>query len=320
VEHSDGSLIEARGLTRMYGTVVGLNDVTLDLPRGIHGLLGPNGAGKSTFLKLITGQLRPTEGTIRVLGQDPWNNPELFRRIGYCPEQDSLYPFLSAREFVTLLAEMGGDDPARARARAERALAEVGAGPFMDKKIGEYSRGMRQRTKVAQALVHEPEFLILDEPLTGTDPIGRREMIDLIQVLGRGERSILVSSHVMHEVQATTQSFLLIWRGRVLASGQVREIRALMDEIPHRITLRTSRARELAQRLIEHQGVQGVDVRAERGEVRVRTRDPRGFYEALPQAAASAGALIGEMVSQDDSLEAVFGYLIGADSAGADQD
>ncbi len=316
---STPSLIEARGLTRMYGTVIGLNDVTLDVAPGIHGLLGPNGAGKSTFLKLITGQLRPTEGSLRVLGEDPWNNPGIFRRIGYCPEQDSLYPFLSAREFVHMLARMGGDSAAQARDKTERALAVVGATPFADKKIGEYSRGMRQRTKVAQALVHDPEFLILDEPLTGTDPIGRREMIDLINQLGTSGRSILVSSHVMHEVQATTESFLLIWRGRVLASGKVREIRALMDEFPHRIFVRCDRPRALAEHLVRQRGVLGVEVADERGEVRVRSSDPRTFYAALPASIEHSGARVSELSSSDDSLEAVFGYLIGADS-GAGQE
>lgn len=302
-------LIRAQSLTKLYGAVVGVNDVTLELPAGVRGLLGPNGAGKSTLMKLIMGQLQPTEGEIRVLGENPWGNPGLFRRIGFCPEQDALYPFLTGWEFVVTLARIAGYSSTEARRRAEGALERVGATEFMHRKISEYSRGMRQRTKVAQALVHDPEFLILDEPLSGTDPIGRREMTDLMKELGREGRSILVSSHVLHEVEAVTSEFLLMYGGRVLAAGNVAEIRGLMNEYPHRITLRCSDGRGFAHRLLRDLPLSGVEI-GEEGHLSVLTRDPRRFYEGLPGVIRESGVTITEMVSEDDNLEAVFRYLL----------
>ncbi|MGE3175280.1 MAG: ABC transporter ATP-binding protein [Planctomycetota bacterium] len=304
-----GDLLEVRSLTKLYGVVIGVNDMSLDLDRGVIGLLGPNGAGKSTFLKLITGQLRPTEGELRVLGERPWNNTELFRRVGLCPEQDSFYDHMSALEFVTALARLSGLG-AEAQARAERALARVGATDFMHRPIGQYSKGMRQRTKVAQAIVHDPEFLILDEPLTGTDPICRREIMDLVIELGREGKSILVASHVLHEVQAMTDQFVLVYGGRILASGRVQEIRSLMNEHPHRITIRCDDARALAHVVVRDLPVDGVEIEGGRAALTVLTRAPGPFYEGLPAVAEQAGVKIRELVSADDKLEAVFHYLM----------
>jgi ABC-2 type transport system ATP-binding protein len=307
------NLIETRNLTKLYGVVIGVNDVTLDVPKGVRGLLGPNGAGKSTFLKLVTGQLKPTEGSLTVLGERPWNNPPLFRKIGFCPEQDSFYGFLTGFEFVKTLARIGGFDSAEATRRAETALERVGATDYMHRKIGTYSRGMRQRTKVAQALVHDPEFLILDEPLSGTDPIGRREMTDLVRSLGREGRSILISSHVLHEVQAVTEDFLLMYGGRMLASGNVHEIRGLMNEVPHRITIRCREGRALAHRLMRDLPIAGVEMNDRQGTFSVLTHDPGSFYAGLPAVVGESGAKVTEMVSQDDNLDAVFRYLVTRD-------
>jgi ABC-2 type transport system ATP-binding protein len=305
------NLIEARNLTKLYGVVIGVNDVTLDVPMGVRGLLGPNGAGKSTFLKLITGQLRPTEGEIRVLGERPWNNPDLFRRVGFCPEQDAFYTFLTAFEFVETLARLAGYDPAEAKRRAGAALERVGATEYMHRKIGTYSKGMRQRTKVAQALVHDPEFLLLDEPLSGTDPIGRKEMTDLLRSLGKEGKSILVSSHVLHEVQAVTEEFLLIYGGRVLAAGNVHEIRGLMNDFPHRITIRATDPRGLAHRLMRDLPIAGIEM--QEASFSVLTHNPGAFYSGLPKVVAESGSKIIEMASQDDNLEAVFRYLVTRD-------
>jgi ABC-2 type transport system ATP-binding protein len=304
------ALLEARSLTKLYGVVIGLNDVTLDLPKGVRGLLGPNGAGKSTFLKLVTGQLRPTEGEVRVFGERPWGNPGLFRRVGFCPEQDSFWDFLTAREFVAALARLGGCDAAEASRRATAALERCGAQEFMDRKIGGFSKGMRQRTKVAQALVHDPELVILDEPLSGTDPIGRHDLVELVKQLGREGRSVLISSHVLHEVQAMTEDFLLIHSGRVLASGNVHEIRGVMNEYPHRITIRADDARGLAHVLMRDLPVTGVDVNEAAGTLLVLTREPKLFYEGLTRLAAGGAGRVREIVSQDDNLDAVFHYLV----------
>lgn len=306
------TLLEARSLTKLYGVVIGVNDATLDLDHGVIGLLGPNGAGKSTLLKLITGQLRPTEGELRVLGERPWNNTALFRRLGLCPEQDSFYDHLSALEFVSSLARISGLG-SRAGQLAERALERVGATEFMHRPIGEYSKGMRQRTKIAQAIVHDPDFLILDEPLTGTDPICRREIMDLVIELGREGKSILVASHVLHEVQAMTDQFVLVYGGRILASGRVQEIRSLMNEFPHRITIRCDDARQLAQALLRELPIDGVEIDRGRGELVVLTREPSAFYAGLAEVVVQAGVHVRELVSADDKLEAVFNYLMSVD-------
>ncbi|MFT5049221.1 MAG: ABC-2 type transport system ATP-binding protein [Chlamydiales bacterium] len=307
-----GSLIETRGMTKLFGMVIGVNDVSLDLEPGVIGLLGPNGAGKSTFLKLLTGQLRPTEGQVRVFGMNPWNNMQLLARIGLCPEHDSFYDSLSALEFVTSLAKISGLG-AQAKERAEQALERVGATEFMHRTIGTYSKGMRQRTKVAQAIVHDPDFLILDEPLTGTDPICRREIIDIVLSLGEEGKSILIASHVLHEVQAMTDQFVLIYGGRVLASGRVQEIRSLMNEFPHRITMRCDDVKQLAQTLLQGLPVEGLEMDTKRGELVALTRDPDTFYTGLPEAVARSGVRVHELVSADDKLEAVFNYLMSVD-------
>jgi len=305
------ALLECRSLTKLYDVVIGVNDLSLELEPGVHGLLGPNGAGKSTLIKLITGQLLPTEGEIRVLGENPWNNPQLLRRIGYCPEHDAFWSFLTGLQFVTTLAELSGMGSSEARDAAAAVLERVGASEYMGRAISTYSKGMRQRTKLAQALVHDPDLLILDEPLSGTDPVGRHELMDLILELGAEGKSVLVSSHVMHEVQAMTRRFLLIYGGRVLAAGDVQEIRRLLYEIPHRIRIACDRPRELARHLAGTEGVDGVQTDTERGELWITTREPRALLVGLPELAAETGVAIRELGSEDDSLDAVFEYLVG---------
>jgi ABC-2 type transport system ATP-binding protein len=307
-----GALLQLSGVTKLYGLVIGLNDVELELEPGVNGLLGPNGAGKSTLLKLLTGQLRPSEGRVRVLGEDPWNNPRLLARLGLCPEQDAFYDQLTALEFVTSLARLSGlGSSAGERARA--ALARVGASEFMHRQIAGYSKGMRQRTKLAQAIVHDPEFLILDEPLTGTDPVCRREIVDLVTLLGRQGKSILVASHVLHEVQAMTDRFVLMYGGRVLASGRVGEIRGLMNHVPHRIRVRCADAKVLAQALLRHLPVDGLEIDAPRGELVALTREPAAFFAGFPEVALASSVAIHEIESADDRLDAVFQYLLASD-------
>ncbi|MCA8942669.1 MAG: ABC transporter ATP-binding protein [Planctomycetes bacterium] len=306
-------ILETRELTKLYGVVIGVNDMTFDIRPGVHGLLGPNGAGKSTLLKLMTAQLRPSVGSIRVLGEDPWSNPELFRRIGFCPEYDAFYDFMTAFEFVESLGRLSGMSRSGAKQAAERALESCNATEFMHRPIRTYSKGMRQRTKVAQALVHDPELLILDEPLTGTDPIGRHELTELIKRLGAEGRSIVVSSHVLHEVQEMTHEFLLIFGGRILASGNVHEIRSLMNEFPHRINVRCGpgQAHLLASRLASDAAVTDLEL-ADDGTIVVGTRDPAGFYARFAEHALHAKVTVHELSSEDDNLEAVFRYLTGA--------
>jgi ABC-2 type transport system ATP-binding protein len=298
-------ILEAERLNKWYGRVIALNDVTLSVPAGITGLLGPNGAGKSTFLRIVIGLMRESSGRIRVLGERPWNNPGLARRIGYCPEHDGFWEGLTGREFVTAVARLRGV-PRAARAAAE-ALARVRLSEVADRKLAGYSRGMRQRLKLAQAVAHGPEFLVLDEPLTGCDPLVRQDLIALIKSFAAEGRSVLVSSHVLREIEQLTRRIVLIHRGRLVAEGDVREIRALLDRHPHSVRLRTPRARDLAALLAREPEV--VELRLEDGTLWVRTPDPDAFYAKLPRLALESGLPLEEIHSPDEGLEAVFRYL-----------
>jgi ABC-2 type transport system ATP-binding protein len=303
-------IIEFEGVSKWYGNVIGLNKLTLHVTAGVTGLLGPNGAGKSTLLQLATGQLRPSQGTVRVLGQDVWDNPALNRLIGLCPEQDAFYEWMTGHDFVRTCARLSGMSRRQATAAADRAMETVGMTENMNRAIKGYSKGMRQRTKLAQALVHAPRVLFLDEPLTGTDPVARRDLIDVIRGLGAGGCSVVVSSHVLHEIQALTPRIVLLHRGRLVAQGHVREIRDLIDKHPHRIVLICDRFRELAARLATCQDVDGIKFLDQDSGLLVETRQPDTFYARLPALALANGLALCEVYSEDDNLEAVFKYLV----------
>ena len=301
--------IATEHLSKWYGQVSGLNDVTVSVSPGITGLLGPNGAGKSTFMKLVTGQLRPSAGTVRVLGEPIWGNPALYHRIGFCPEQDAFYDRMTGREWVAALLGLNGFSPEDAAAAARRALDAVGLAEAGDKKIGAYSKGMRQRVKLAQAIAHDPELLILDEPLGGMDPVMRRRTVQLVKEWGRAGKSVLVSSHILHEVESMTSNILLMNNGRIVAEGNVYQIRALIDAHPHTVFIRTEDPRRLARALLASDGL--ISLRFERNAVVVETAHPDAFYARLTDMAASgeAGA-IDEVTSPDDNLQSVFRYLV----------
>jgi ABC-2 type transport system ATP-binding protein len=302
-------IVAAEHLSKWYGQVSGLNDVTVVVPPGITGLLGPNGAGKSTFMKLVTGQLRPSKGSVRVLGEPIWGNPELYRRIGFCPEQDAFYERMTGLEWVSVLVRLNGLEQEAARAAAMRALEMVDLTDAAGKKIGAYSKGMRQRVKLAQALVHDPELLILDEPLTGMDPIMRRRTIRQIKEWARAGKSIVVSSHILHEVEAMTSNILLINNGRILAEGNVHQIRDLIDEHPHTVFIRAQDPRTLARTILAEDGI--ISLRFEPGALVIETARPDAFYARLTDLAASGDSgPIDEITSPDDNLQAVFRYLV----------
>jgi ABC-2 type transport system ATP-binding protein len=303
------TLVEATQVSKWYGQVIGLNDVSVVVPHGITGLLGPNGAGKSTFMKLMTGQLAPSKGRITVFGESIWNNPSIYARIGFCPEQDAFYDRMTGLEWVTALSRLNGYDEARATHAARAALEHVDLLDAADKKIGAYSKGMRQRVKLAQAIVHDPELLILDEPLSGMDPIARRKTIRLIKDWARAGKSIVVSSHILHEVESMTSNILLINNGRILAEGNVHQIRDLIDEHPHTVHIRAQEPRALARRFLEDDDV--LSLRFEDGALVVQTARPDAFYTRLTTLAATAelGA-VDEVTSPDDNLQAVFQYLV----------
>jgi ABC-2 type transport system ATP-binding protein len=302
-------VIQTEHLSKWYGQVSGVNDITVTVPPGITGLLGPNGAGKSTFMKLITGQLRPSKGTVQLLGQTVWGNPAIYARVGFCPEQDAFYDRMTGLDWVTALIRLNGLGQEAAVAAARRALDAVGLLDAAGKKIGAYSKGMRQRVKMAQAIAHDPELLILDEPLGGMDPIMRRRSIRLIKEWARAGRSILVSSHILHEVESMTSNILLINNGRIVAEGNVHQIRDLIDTHPLTVFIRAAEPRGLARLLLVEDGV--LSLRFEPGAVIVETARPDALYARLTDMAASgeAGA-IDEITSPDDNLQAVFKYLV----------
>jgi ABC-2 type transport system ATP-binding protein len=302
-------IVTADHLSKWYGQVIGLNDVTLTVPPGITGLLGPNGAGKSTFMKLVTGQLKPSKGDVKVLGEPIWGNPALYFRIGFCPEQDAFYDRMTGLEWVSALVRLNGATQADADALARRALDIVDLSDAAGKKIGAYSKGMRQRVKLAQAIAHQPELLILDEPLSGMDPIGRRKTIKLIKDWGRAGRSIIVSSHILHEIEAMTSNILLINQGRILAEGNVHQIRDLIDEHPHTVYIKADQTRALAREFLAFDDV--LSLRFEDQAVVVQTGRPDAFYARLTALAASGDlGTIHEVTSPDDNLQAVFKYLV----------
>jgi ABC-2 type transport system ATP-binding protein len=302
--------VEFRSVSKWYGHVIGVNNFSLRMGHGVTGLLGPNGAGKSTLLQLATGQLRPSQGEVRVLGHRPWNNAGLNRLIGLCPEQDAFFEWMTGREFLRSCALLGGLGRSGARTAVERVLDQVGMTEHADRAVRGYSKGMRQRTKLAQALVHDPQVLFLDEPLSGTDPLARRELVNLIQDLGRSGRTIVVSSHVLHEVEAFTRQVVLMNRGRLVAFGDVRQVRDLIDAHPHRIVLKCPDSRSLAAKLVRCEDVVGVELRRHDGAIVIETGAPDQFYGRLPGLALQADTPIEEVYSDDDNLEAVFKYLV----------
>jgi ABC-2 type transport system ATP-binding protein len=303
-------IVQFHDVSKWYGNVIGVNKLSVQIGPGVTGLLGPNGAGKSTFLQLATGQLRPSQGIVRVLDQSVWNNAPLNRSTGLCPEQDAFYEWMTGWDFVFSCARLGGLGRRAARTAAERTIESVGMTPHQGRAIRGYSKGMRQRIKLAQALVHDPQVLFLDEPLTGTDPVARRDLMDIILRLGREGKSVIVSSHVLYEVQSLTQHIVLLNRGRLVAEGHVRQIRDLIDTHPHHIKLVCDQYRRLAAQIMSWDDVEGVRVLPQESALMAETRSPDAFYSRLPALSLEDGLAIKSVYSEDDSLEAVFKYLV----------
>ena len=304
------AIVEFDAVSKWYGNVIGVNHLTLRIQTGVTGLLGPNGAGKSTLLQLATGQLRPSQGQVRVLGHRTWNNSALNRVMGLCPEQDAFWEWMTGGEFLYNCAKLSGLGRGEARDAAHRALELVKMTHARHRAVRGYSKGMRQRTKLAQALVHDPLVLFLDEPLTGTDPVARRDLMDIILRLADDGKTIVVSSHILHEVQAVTPHIVLLNRGRLVAEGHIREIRDLIDKHPHKIMLVSDDYRRLAARLVNFEDVVGLRLLHPQCSVLVETHSPDAFYGRLPELSRADGALIREVYSEDDNLEAVFKYLV----------
>jgi ABC-2 type transport system ATP-binding protein len=304
------TILRATGLSKWYGQVSAVNKVSFALDRGVIGLLGPNGAGKSTLMKLMTGQLRPSQGEMTLYGEPIRNNYKLFHRVGFCPEQDAFYERMTGREFLQAMLRIHGFDDTEVERRAEAALALVKLTDSRDKKIAAYSKGMRQRIKLAQAVAHDPEVLILDEPLSGMDPLVRHETIQLVREWGRAGKCVVVSSHILHEVESMTSTILLMHNGQVLAEGNVHQIRDLIDRHPHTIYIRCSEPRRLAGMLVEFGDVVSVSFEPDGNSLTIRSRRPDEFYERLPELLLTNEIELQEFASPDDNLQAVFNYLV----------
>jgi ABC-2 type transport system ATP-binding protein len=303
-----GSAIELINASRWYGNVVAVNDVSFRLDGGVTGLLGPNGAGKSTILHMTAGFLAPSSGSVTVGGQPSWRRPEMYRSIGLVPEREAVYPFLSGRQFVRANALLQRMTPADADAATVRAIGQVELADAQDRQIGTYSKGMRQRAKVAAALVHQPPILLLDEPFNGMDPRQRLHMMDLLRRMAAEGRTILFSSHILEEVERVAERVLVIVAGRLAASGDFREIRRLMTDRPHTFTVRSSDNRALAAALLGEPTIGGVELSD--GLLTVRTADFGAFSRALAGVARRAGIRLHELRPTDESLESVFSYLV----------
>jgi ABC-2 type transport system ATP-binding protein len=303
-------IVEANGVSKWYGEVLGLNTFTASFGPGITGLVGPNGAGKSTLFKLLIGQLRADQGTIAMLGENPWNNVAIKRRLGYCPEHNQMYGWLSGQKFVEVLLRLEGMPGSQAVKAAQDALRLVGLGSAAHRLIQTYSRGMRQRVKLAQALAHGPEMLILDEPLSGADPAARVHILRTIADFARQGGHVLMSTHVLYEIERITNNIVLIHNGKSIASGDIHAIRALIDEHPHAVRLVTPQPRDVAKALAGLDHVVSIEIPAA-DALLVRTRKPDAFYTELPQIVVARGLTVVGLESPDDSLDAVFRYLVG---------
>jgi len=303
-----GPVIKLDRVTKRYGAVLGLNDVSLEVGPGITGLIGPNGAGKTTFLRLVTGMLRASSGAARVLGGDVWTDVAVRGRMGYCPDSERVWDWMDGLTFVSTLGILSGLPKAEAMARARASLDELELSDAATKPISQYSRGMRQKAKLAQAVLHDPELLILDEPLNGVDPLSRHQILTMLRRRAAAGASVVISSHVLHELDGFVDRVVLLQRGRLLAEGAIADIRELLDEHPHSVRLHADDARSLARALLGIPGVVSADLSQE-GQLDVRTRDPAALYEALP-AIAAGHAGVRDLVPLDADLESVFRYLV----------
>jgi len=305
-------IVSTDHLSKWYGQVSGLNDVTISIPPGVTGLLGPNGAGKSTLMKLVTGQLRPSAGTIRVFDAPIWGNPSQYRRLGFCPEQDAFYEHMTGRDWVAALAGLHGMDDAAAAAAATTALDTVDLLDVADRKIGGYSKGMRQRVKLAQAIVHDPELLVLDEPLNGLDPLVRAETIALFRAWASEGKHVILSSHVLQEVDLISDQVVLIANGMIIAEGTIRTVRDEIQEHPSQYLVRCGDPSGVASILFSEDHVTEIRLNDDRMGLLVMTRDREQFARVLGRIALD-GHRIETVVPADENVDALYEYLIGGE-------
>lgn len=311
---SDGRIV-LRDVSKFYGEVLGVNRVNLEVPPGLTGLVGPNGSGKSTLMHLMTGLLRPSRGEISVLGIPPDRPEELFRLVGYCTQYDSFPSGATGLGFLLHALALQGVERSAAEHRAWQTLERVGLTDAARRRVAGYSKGMRQRIKLAQACCHDPQVLVLDEPLNGLDPMGRAEMIDLFTGLAREGRHVIVSSHILHEVDLISDGVIMIHGGAVVAEGEIRAVRGEITSQPVQVLVKTDRPHAMASKLFELEHVVEARILADSGLL-VRTRDANAFFLELNPIVLATGAEVETVTPADESVHAVYDYLIGEGRGG----
>jgi ABC-2 type transport system ATP-binding protein len=305
------TVLTAEKLSKWYGNILGISEISVHVTPGIQGLLGPNGAGKSTFLKIASGQLKQNLGKISVFGEPVFNNHTLFSRIGFCPEHDSYYREVTGWEFIIFLARLHGFKGKKAVDMAGAALERVGMTEDANKLISAFSLGMRQRLKVASSIVHNPELLILDEPLRGVDPLWRVKIIKLIKEFEKQGKTVIVSSHILPEIEAMTNHITLIHQGKIFAHGDIQEIRSLIDTHPHQVSIQCNKPRLAAEQLIRHDFILNINLNDEENKLVIETNNRERFFDSMMKIIVENQIEVDEMISPDDNLQAVFDYLIG---------
>jgi ABC-2 type transport system ATP-binding protein len=304
-------VLKAESLSKWYGNILGISEISLEIAPGVQGLLGPNGAGKSTFLKIATGQLKQNLGQMSVFGEPVYNNHRLFSRVGFCPEYDCYYKDVTGWEFILFLAKLHDYKEKEAADMAASALERVGMRENENKLISAYSLGMRQRLKVAASIVHNPDLLVLDEPLRAVDPLWRVKIIKLIKQFEKEGKTVIVSSHILPEIEAMTNNITLIHQGKIFAHGDIQEVRSLIDTHPHQVSIVCDNPRLLAEKLVRSDYVLNVHFNNNVNNVVIETNNRDSFFDSLLKIILETGLEIEEMTSPDDNLQAVFDYLIG---------
>ncbi len=305
------SVVKTEQLSKWYGNILGISDITLEIATGITGLLGPNGAGKSTFLKVITGQLKANIGKVTIFDQPVFSQPKIFKQTGFCPEYDSFYRDNTGLQQVAFLARLHGFGKKQAIEKAEAAIERLGLTASKDKLIREYSLGMRQRLKLAGSIVHEPELLILDEPLRGIDPLWRVNIIRIIKEYEKAGKTVIVASHILPEIEAMTKDIIMIHQGKVFAQGDIHYIRDLIDTHPHMIAVKCKNYRELASWMIDEDYILDIHFDREKDKVTIKTDNRDKFFDQLNRLIVEKNVAVEEIISPDDNLQGVFDYLIG---------
>ena len=303
-------VIYMEGITKNYGRIHALSNITLGLSGGVTGILGMNGAGKSTLFKLLMGKLRPSSGQVRLFGTDPWKNPAPYARVGFVPEHEKMHDWMTALEFISTFARLYGMSRKEAEQEARRVLDFVGLSDVANKEIGRYSKGMRQRTKIAHALVNNPDLIILDEPLQGCDPLARTTIMNVIRELGKMGRTVLVSSHILNEIERITEQIVILHQGKLVAVGNLHAIRERLDQIPHTIRIVGEDAKALAKDIMDHEAVYGLSFPSSE-ELLIQTYHFGTLHAELPGIIVNNGHKIKVIDNPDDDLESLLSHLAG---------